>query len=1326
LPQSGERWDDTGRDERSEAAGQTDAAGRQPAASDPTASAGHRAATDGRLASTEPVDQTALLEAAAELERAVRQAVIDPHLSAVESAERLSRLEAQASQLLLAAAHVEDKADQVPTRRAVLLELLSWAQLGERLGMTEAARAARAAARRLMHQEVSDWCRSTRNALADCNADETFRLLLDTLVLHLDVLHTFPDDQPDLAELVELTERLRQHLERLVQGEEPGAAVRAGWVEALTDRADVVLRAIDRQPPDAAGRQLEVLAAHLKWHLRHVERRRSPERSKLRRKWARVEAEFEERTLQARMEARFGTRATAWIERLVLALILLVLVLLGIEFSTELTPQQLLWLHQADAVICAVFLWEFFVKLWLVPHRWRWFWRHFAVDFVPSIPFGLLLGAYGADTVRAARAGRLLRLPRLARYVRALRPAVQLLRAIGFLLRGVDRLVRLYGSFLNWDILLYPTRDERRSRVDRRAGPLEKLQAVLARLEELWRTLVLNAAPEERQQVLLKRVELLVSLPAAFCALGRSTTAVQPALTSTGDRQVLFEDFWATLSGLTAQRVKSLLPADLVARLDRLIRLFSHPPVCWLPVIRRYVPRLGPGMAPAEVIAAAGRKLAVLLRRYHERAYFLADLYGVITPPQFVDRVGSFLVRSTIRPASRLAIFGGVFLLTELLLRLLQWRALTVVREFLNRYIGPTLLVLGSLCLVVMLLGWWLQQLAREATDYLEKAAEAQFLALTELIRAERLKRDALALFHRVLRAEEQVEPAEEEMPEPEEFVRQVSDVLAGVYRSRGTRRAFDPVECVLLLHRDSLDGALLWLSDNRTTMQLLGNPAVRQFLKESWRADRRELARLKKLDLQKQQTLLGGPYLWFSLISRAIAQGTAKLALEYNRFAIPLAELRLASEEERQRYERWLRSDKVTDETVAEAVRREEFSTNAFTALHFLDCQPDRDRDVARRFGPEVLQKLRRDRALLFRRVFGTYPFHRWPREKRRLNFYLFYQRWFAGGRALLIPLRLVAALARRVVRLLAWLVEAVDQIRHPERRTDAADAAEADFFSAVRKIDRMRRPAVEESLRLRSWLDPEYLGVLLPHQEHLTLDGHDLEADLQFISAGPDLLDDLEQQRRRAEADMRRLRRLLDQGLLERVAERLQTSVQSLSTREHMRAAAVAYTADLRGVRSHLSAAEVLQEVFSAAPLQPLFPPRPWPQWRLRRLFGKAWKRFGRGDRAARLAAWRAVAHNHWGAADALRVWAERGEACREEGERILAEILRHPARVSEQLVTVRTIQTLAVLDVLNYREHVFRMGNYAADGLGEELLKWTSVEDSGVRTSDAQQVA
>ena len=84
----------------------------------------------------------------------------------------------------------------------------------------------------------------------------------------------------------------------------------------------------------------------------------------------------------------------------------------------------------------------------------------------------------------------------------------------------------------------------------------------------------------------------------------------------------------------------------------------------------------------------------------------------------------------------------------------------------------------------------------------------------------------------------------------------------------------------------------------------------------------------------------------------------------------------------------------------------------------------------------------------------------------------------------------------------------------------------------------------------------------------------------------------------------------------------------------------------------------------------------------------------------------------HNVHGVADALSAWDRLGEGTAAEGEKLLGDILLHPVRINEQLMAVRVVQTLAVLDVLNYREHIYNLGRYA--DMGDKpgrLLEWNT---------------
>ena len=230
---------------------------------------------------------------------------------------------------------------------------------------------------------------------------------------------------------------------------------------------------------------LALIEADLAWHLEQVEGAATPVRPRLRRRLRRIRARRQEQDLQDKLERRFGIQRVARFERLVLWLILLVLVLLVTEFLFRLPAQVLRIFTILDTAACAVFLWEFFHKLALVRGRASWFARHFLIDFLPSIPFGLFLPAK-ADSVRALRGVRLLRL----------------LRAFGFLTRGMDRIMRGYGAILNRNIILYPTREEY-ALAAREAPKLEPLLRKLqGTLNDRWEELLNEAPPGEKGGVL--------------------------------------------------------------------------------------------------------------------------------------------------------------------------------------------------------------------------------------------------------------------------------------------------------------------------------------------------------------------------------------------------------------------------------------------------------------------------------------------------------------------------------------------------------------------------------------------------------------------------------------------------------------------------------------------------------------------------------------------------------------------------------------------------------------------------------------------------------
>ncbi len=1133
------------------------------------------------------------------------------------------------------------------------------------------------------------------------DAEACFRALARVTALDLEALARTRGPAPLSAARAPLRERFL--LARRTRP--PSDQTRAAWGKELCDRADVALSSLDGFEPARAAEIASLVADDLLWHMDEAERHGGPGRRALGRRVRRLRAEAQERDLLARLEARFGRGNVAIFERLVLGLTVAVLALLAVEALTDLPHRTLFWFAAFDTVACGVFLWDVAVKLRFARDRARWLWRHFFVDVLPSIPFALLLLQPTAlDSVYALRALRLARLSRAGRYLYVLRPFLRLGRAIAFLSRGVDRLVRGHGQALNRDIVLYPTREER-ARLKAEDGPVARLRKLEARVNERWLAL-LGTAGAAAEEVAAARLSAIEEARRRGDLRIRLAETAEPAA-----RDLMAEDVLKRLERLTPAEAEAALGQDLVARVARAARVLSLPPIRWFPVIRRFVPRLAEDTADAPAVAAAARSAAQELRRLHGRWLWVADLHGTITPAQFVDRVGTAMMKVSFRPAYRLVLFALIVLVLRGIFKVSGLAWLDYLATAIFRFAG----VLGSICLALLGIGWWLKRTAGEATAFFEQAAHAQYLALTEVFKGRTLERDALVLYRRVL-APERLLRGEPGGGAGEGFLEQVRQWLVAAQPPGVLAPA---VERALLLYRDGLDGAPFTDSDTRTTAQLLGNPSLRNLCAMSFRFTAKDLRKVGKLDLERPTSLLKGPYFWFRLMCRAVAHGVARLLVDYNRHALPLSQHGTASEEERARHRAWLGTTEVAQIPPGHV----RYATTHFTALHFLDDDPRRDAEVEALFGAEVLLRLRRDRRLLFRRVFGTYPAGKLPRDDRVLNPFRLYQRWLAGGRALLLPLFLALGAMRRVRDFFRWLGRCVRELKGPSVAVDMEAAEGADFATAVRKIGRARLPVAEAALRFRIRLDVEYLGVRLPGTDESGLEGSDAGSDLRFLDAGAGLEEEVERERARAERDMRRLdpvlgtlfarRKSLSEHELQlahpdsgsgsppRGSEGpLAGDTEGALTRQHLRAAACAYLADLDGVRSLLSAKEILAEVVERAARDPLLAasaPRP----RLHLAFRRYWRRHGAGGRRARRAAWRAIARDVDGAATALLAWDRYGDGARERGERVLAEILRHPERTSEMLVTLRCVQTLSVLDILLYREHVYRLGGYRESG-------------------------
>ncbi|MBK8097212.1 MAG: hypothetical protein IPK26_08895 [Planctomycetes bacterium] len=1003
----------------------------------------------------------------------------------------------------------------------------------------------------------------------------------------------------------------------------------------------------------------------------------------------RLRAAAEERQLALRLERLLGRRGAVALETSSFVLLLTVLALLVLESTVALTPGQSHVLQWVDALACLFFVLEFALRLAVAPRRLAWFLRNFVTDLLPSIPAVLFLlptptviGA--ADEVVAIRVLRLFRLTWAARYVQALRPLLRTFRLLLFLVRGMDGLSERFSSLLNRNFVFFAAAEAPTTRVqdvDLRAAlfaALERERSLLARLPGEQRTALLAA----RARGVAARAG---GLPACWLA---------PVGGAGSLRDIPVEDAVELLWSLQPEDLgRWLSPADVRA-LDRVVRVTSAPFVRWLPFVRRVaVAPLPPN--PEERLVAAARRVAEWLQGWHQRAQFWADLHGIVTGPQILDRVSSAMVKASQRPAVRLILFGGVFLIVDLLF----------ASDFVARFVGLPLLVLGSVCLVFLTLGWWLKRIAGEASEQFRMTCEASFASLLHLAKRRHERQDLEFLARRVFGDELANGKALALLRE------QVQGVRTGVGGGGpdGELPARRSANSTALLYLHFLDGALLHASDIKTTEQLLANLSLENLRQEHLAADKRDRKRLKRLRLD-DGSLFSGPYLWFRFITESVIVETAKRITDWNRHCLTTAQQASATPAERERFIAWIahRRDPRAGRTIERLPppgHGGRFLTTEFSALDFVAADPERDEHVRALFGDAVLAALCQDRRNMIREIFGTRPVHLLPRHERSFNAHAFYRTRMANGRVFLLPLFVVL----RALRSIGWVIGRLRQITREVLRPHLAqtlrEPTEAPYAVAMRKIHRMKAPGLLESIRLRVLLDPSYSGA--PTTWSAT--GQfavpaPLEQDLDFLH-----LRDRERAelRKLAAASRRRIEEL--HGHLAWLPD-LGAGHPEVEPALGQFAVTVAFLCDRGRVRTLLTA-----EAWRARTLPALaagdepgswlsdcrrwlldrLRPHPVDLWlqrhrvpatrRLRRNLRRAWAA-RRHDVRAVLEAWLALPPDASPTATAI--------------ERLRAEY-GHGDAVWRDVVALRTVQSLAVLDIRNYRDLVFRLGRYAEDG-------------------------
>ena len=1079
--------------------------------------------------------------------------------------------------------------------------------------------------------------------------------------------------------------------------------------------------------------------------------RRSQRR--LRRMTRRVDNLIADRILSLRLEKIFGARLVRYWETLVFWLIIGVLALIVIDHYREaaideeieilreagLTEQiaeieaeerKIGWTIWVDTAVCFLLLCDFLVRMLLSPRRLRYLIRHFLTEFLPSVPFGLIEKLEHVKSFEASWLVvfvKMLRFGRVFRVLRFLRPAIRFLRLMLFVARASDRLVERNSWLLNQNIVFFtdPVKDETVPTLLKRARNLDGW--ISRTTTRTFPDLPADVRGETaRWRLGLVETEMGESE-------GRHAVTFDPqGRRGTDARDLDVDDVIRTLREVDDNQVAEFLGVDFARQLTSSLRFFRLPFLRSLPFVRFVV---GPTGAPDPLWTTArlGRLAGDVLDQIQRAINWFADLYGTITGAQFLDRVGMQLIKATARPAKRLLMFGaivGMMFAFVLVFRIQFLRPAAVgLWDFL---LGPVL-ILGAVCFIPLAIGHWFRRIAGQAADFYDRVAEAQFLALTEMMKEERQPEHLDFLARRVLLPELRTDAATVDGDADAELIGRVC--LGSIDES--DPEVVDGLSCpidwskrdfMMLFYRDFIDGAFFHRNDTKIANMLLGNLTLENIRLNRLAFSKKRMRKLEQLDIGRGKGGVTGPYVWFNFITHAVAQHTARLIIEYNRHCIPAAELEVADEEDRRVYDSWLekrrRSSAARREGQPPGAEPEKsidgqrgtlvYRTTEFNALHFLTRDAKRDASVRETYGPTVSRLLEEDRENLIRDIFGTFPMHEFPKEKRTFNPYEFYRGYFSRGKVFLFPVMGFWLVFRGFRLLFKRLLIIIKDVIRPEARRRRSRAGHAGFEVARRKIHRMRRPVIMETVRLRAEFDIEYLGLALPGRELSIGGGQLLADDLRTLNASEREWEEFRVLKSEREGQIRVLNRVLRYNERQRAGgdENDDASLPAVSENggQAMRAVATAFICDHEGAASVVTAFEALKSFARRLPQEgsrrrrfrmPAFQKR-----KIAELVDAVWPLLSvhlDTDEDEPLFKSRLVstmARRQPGLKEHLVTLNERmpgGGDVHEYAYLKLAEVAAQPSSWTEQVIAIRTVQSLGMLDLLGYERIIALLGRY-----------------------------
>jgi len=898
------------------------------------------------------------------------------------------------------------------------------------------------------------------------------------------------------------------------------------WMNPVIDRADVLLQSAEERFDEATllrvddalddaqailsrangvGRTVQVA-------LRRV-RSMGRERDDL----------FVERRLRAALSAP-GARVLSLLENV--ALVMTLFILIGMLIVVPGPGYIDAWAN-LDAMLCGVLLAGVGARWVASPRRWDFFRRYALTEILPSLPFPWLALHLAPNAENSWLWATILPLFRFLRYARILL----------LLQRVSDRVMRRLRPWLDRDVWLFgehqrPTKQAPTSR--------DLLLLALRRLRVGARHRADETIIEQSSERVLPVERLAAIILARMERHGSAAWEHDGDYTSRAPRGV--ETLVEPLQRLDGVAVELALGPEQTSRLGRGLNIawpLLRPLMGWR-APERYIdiaPTTGarrplsrwPALArhgwparraprrrkqpSAELVAAVGRRMGdVLDWLLNKRIAWFRDLYGLVGGAELLSFVGSFLSRMFARYQNRLVMGILILLLGYGMILLAQgqnsWRVrislpelntaqtqrviASLEHEFppldgkpdvhdadgtpgggwiaefegavrtlgdrddvrrrsaiaissalssegirmsttavdvslrlgfwpalgvaLQKSFGAVLVILGMLGVGLVWLGRWMTKRAGMLVEEHQRVAEAQFLALSKDLKQSRASEDLRFLATRSLGADHAP-----------------LDAMHNLANGRDVASDIPEIPRKLAwLFRDYLDGAPFHPSDRKTATQLLGNLTLRPVY-EDIRYNRRDKKRLERLDLSRARSLTG-PSMWFTWLTGAMSQRLGKLLVLWH----------------------------------------ERIDRKSITAVELLEIG-ERDDSLALRIGPAAARGIRHDVRAIVREVFGCYPV-----ALRSVNLSEFYQRRYeGGGRLYRVPFDLILLAARTSWMVVRVLSSSLRGVLNP-KLARPGPPAHSNRTVAHRKLFRMRRPILAESLRLRAWYDPAYLDIV------------------------------------------------------------------------------------------------------------------------------------------------------------------------------------------------------------------------------------------------------